>query len=57
LDKMVDLRHCKEAARRLYPPGNPLREALCKEPDFIPLAEAAVKLPLYVEWTLGQRQD
>jgi hypothetical protein len=52
--QVVDLRDCKAAARRLFPPGNPLREAICKEPDFLPLADAAVKLPVYVQWTLSQ---
>ncbi|MEA3204292.1 MAG: hypothetical protein QOI63_1972 [Thermoplasmata archaeon] len=52
--QVVDLRDCKAAARRLFPPGNPLREAICKEPDFLLLADAAVKLPVYVQWTLSQ---
>jgi hypothetical protein len=48
VERPVDLRRCKRALQRLYPPGNPLREAVLAEPDFLTLAEAAVKIPFFL---------
>ncbi len=47
-ERPVDLRCCKRAIQHLFPPGNPLREAVLAEPDFLTLEEARVKIPFFL---------
>lgn len=53
--KPIDLRACKAAAARLFPPGTPFREALQQEPDFLPRPEGLVKLETYLRMVLTMK--
>jgi len=44
----IDLRELKREVLRLYPAGHPLREALLREQDIIPEAEALGKLLVFL---------
>ena len=52
---VVDLRSVKAGAQRLFPPGHPLREALCREPDVLPRSQAQVRLEVYLRWAWTYR--
>lgn len=54
---VIDLRPLKEGARRLYPPGHSVREALANEPDFILRTDAIAKLPLLLRLTLACKRN
>lgn len=49
----IDVRRIKDAARRLYPAGHPVREALLREPDSLPRGEALGKLEAYLRMALA----
>jgi len=51
----IDIRMVKETARRLYPPGHPLREAILGEPDSLPGSQALGKLEAYLRMVLAGR--
>lgn len=51
----IDLRFCKRASRRLFPPGHPVREALAQEPDSVPCEEGLPKLEAYLRMLLALR--
>ena len=50
----IDFRPLKEGAKRLLRPGDPLREALLREPDTLPREIGLAKLDTYVEWMLSR---
>jgi len=51
----IDLRECKDAARRLLPPGHPVRTLFEGEPDTMELGEAMTRLPLLLRVILAHR--
>ena len=51
----VDLRGLKDAARRLFPPGHAVREAMLREPDHLPRSEAEAVLAAYLRLALALR--
>lgn len=52
-DKAIDMRTCKNEARRLLPVGNPVREAISQEADFLPRKEGLAKLETYVRFLMA----
>ena len=52
-EKAIDMRACKQEARRLLPAGNPVREALSMEQDFLPRKEGLAKLETYVRFLMA----
>ncbi len=53
--ELVDLRPVKKRALELLHPGDPVREALTKEPDLLPRAEGLLKLATYARVLLAKR--
>lgn len=51
----IDLRECKAEARRLLPPGHPVRTLFEAEPDIMELSDAATRLPLLLRVVLAHR--
>lgn len=53
--ELVDLRPVKKRALELLQPGDPVREALAKEPDLLPRAEGLLKLATYARVLMAER--
>lgn len=53
--ELVDLRPVKKRALEILPPGDPVREALIKEPDLLPRAEGLFKLATYARVLMAKR--
>lgn len=53
--ELVDLRPVKKRALELLHPGDPVREALAKEPDLLPRAEGLLKLATYARVLMAKR--
>ncbi len=52
---LLDLRPLKRKASLRLEPGDPLREALTGEPDYLPRSEALPKLATYAKLLLASR--
>ena len=50
-----DLRQCKAEARRLLPPGHPLRQLIEAEPDELSGPDAASRLTMLLRVILAHR--
>jgi len=53
--ELVDLRLVKKCVLEILPPGDPVREALVKEPDLLPRPEGLVKLATYARVLMSKR--
>lgn len=53
--ELVDLRLVKKRVLEILPPGDPVREALVKEPDLLPRPEGLVKLATYARVLMSKR--
>jgi hypothetical protein len=53
--ELVDLRLVKKRALETLPPGDPVREAIVKEPDLLPRSEGLVKLATYARVLMSKR--
>ncbi len=52
----VDLRECKAEARRLLPPGHPVRQVIESEPDVLGGPDAGSRLALVLRLVLAHRR-
>jgi hypothetical protein len=52
-----DLRACKAEARRLLPPGHPLRTLIESEPDDLIGADAPARLTMLLRVVLAHRRS
>lgn len=53
--ELVDLRLVKKRALELLSPGDPVREAIVKEPDLLPRPEGLVKLATYARVLMSKK--
>lgn len=52
----MDLRPIKAEAMRLLQPGNPIRESLLQEPDYLPGSEAGPRMETYIRLLCASRR-
>lgn len=55
--RTVDWRHVKAEAAKRLPPGDPVREALLREPDDVPVGLVAGKMAAYLRLLLIRRTE
>jgi hypothetical protein len=54
-EEYMDMRPLKRGAMDILPPGDPVREALQREPDYLPCKEAVAKVQAYTRLILARQ--